>query len=115
MARRVCIRDVGVPMVPAPSPSPSVFPESITGRTTGPGTGLESGEAEPGPQNADMQACLHASLLTQLCSNFPIPCAAACQAFLSMECSRQEYWSGLPFPVPQNEDIQPETEKGSVK
>ena len=24
---------------------------------------------------------------------------AACQALLSMECSRQEYWSGLPFPA----------------
>ena len=25
---------------------------------------------------------------------------AACQALLSMEFSRQEYWSGLPFPTP---------------
>ena len=23
-----------------------------------------------------------------------------CQGLLSMECSRQEYWSGLPFPSP---------------
>ena len=30
------------------------------------------------------------------------PCrrAIACQAPLSMEFSRQEYWSGLPFPSP---------------
>ena len=29
---------------------------------------------------------------------FVIPWTAACQAPLSMEFSRQEYWSGLPFP-----------------
>ena len=28
------------------------------------------------------------------------PCTVACQAPLSMEFSRQEYWSGLPFPSP---------------
>ena len=34
------------------------------------------------------------------------------QAPLSMECSRQEYWSELPFPSP--EDLpDPETESGS--
>ena len=26
----------------------------------------------------------------------------ACQAPLSMEFSRQEYWSGLPFPIPRD-------------
>ena len=26
----------------------------------------------------------------------------ACQAPLSMELSREEYWSGLPFPLPEN-------------
>ena len=28
------------------------------------------------------------------------PKTVACQVPLSMECSRQEYWSGLPFPSP---------------
>ena len=28
--------------------------------------------------------------------------AVACQAPLSMGCSRQEYWSGLPFPPPRD-------------
>ena len=28
------------------------------------------------------------------------PWIIACQAFLSIECSRQEYWSRLPFPPP---------------
>ena len=30
------------------------------------------------------------------------PWTVACQAPLSMEFSRQEYWSGLPFPPPGN-------------
>ena len=31
-----------------------------------------------------------------------IPWTIACQAPLSMEFSKQEYWSGLPFPSPGN-------------
>ena len=31
---------------------------------------------------------------------FAAPWTVACQAPLSMEFSRQEYWSGLPFPIP---------------
>ena len=31
---------------------------------------------------------------------FAIPWIVACQAPLSMEFSRKEYWSGLPFPSP---------------
>ena len=34
---------------------------------------------------------------------FAIPWTTDCQAPLSMEFSRQEYWSGLPFPSPQYE------------
>ena len=33
-------------------------------------------------------------------SNSVIPCNVASQAPLSMQFSRQEYWSGLPFPSP---------------
>ena len=33
---------------------------------------------------------------------FATPWTAACQAPLSMEFSRQEYWSGLPFPSSGN-------------
>ena len=32
--------------------------------------------------------------------SFVIPWTVACQAPLSMGFSRQEYWSGLPFPSP---------------
>ena len=31
---------------------------------------------------------------------FATPCTVAYQALLSMEFSRQEYWSGMPFPSP---------------
>ena len=39
-------------------------------------------------------------LLTILCPTPVIPWTVACQAPLSMGFSRQEYWSGLPFPSP---------------
>ena len=35
------------------------------------------------------------------CVWFCDPWAVACQVPLSMELSRQEYWSGLPFPPPE--------------
>ena len=39
-------------------------------------------------------------LVTQLCLTLFDPMDCSCQAPLSMELSRQEYWSGLPFPPP---------------
>ena len=33
---------------------------------------------------------------------FATPWTIACQALLFMEFSRQEYWSGLPFPSPED-------------
>ena len=33
---------------------------------------------------------------------FATPWTVACQAPLSMEFSRQEYWSGLPIPSPED-------------
>ena len=38
--------------------------------------------------------------LAQLCETLATPLTVACQAPLSMGFSRQEYWSGLPFPSP---------------
>ena len=35
------------------------------------------------------------------CVRFCDPWTVACQVPLSMELSRQEYWSGLPFPPPE--------------
>ena len=39
-------------------------------------------------------------LVTQSCPTLCDPWSVACQAPLSMEFSRQEYWSGLPFSSP---------------
>ena len=39
-------------------------------------------------------------LVAKLCPTLEIPWTVACQAPLSMGFSRQEYWSGLPFPSP---------------
>ena len=36
-----------------------------------------------------------------LCVSFAILWTVACQAPLSMEFSKQDYWSGLPFPSPE--------------
>ena len=33
---------------------------------------------------------------------FATPWTVACQAPLPMEFSKQEYWSGLPFPTPED-------------
>ena len=45
-------------------------------------------------------------LVTKSCPTLETPWTVACQAPLSMEFSRQEYWSGLPFsfslPFPGN-------------
>ena len=40
------------------------------------------------------------SLVNKLCLTLETPWAVARQAPLTMEFSRQEYWSGLPFPSP---------------
>ena len=39
-------------------------------------------------------------LVSQSCLLFATPWTVACQAPLSMEFSRQEYWSEYPFPSP---------------
>ena len=39
-------------------------------------------------------------LVTKLCPTPVTPWTVACQASLSIGFSRQEYWSGLPFPYP---------------
>ena len=45
--------------------------------------------------------CVRAKSL-QLCRPFVSPWTVARQAPLSMEFSRQEYWSGLPFPTSED-------------
>ena len=43
---------------------------------------------------------LSKSVSCSVISDSETPWTVACQAPLSMEFSRQEYWSGLPFPTP---------------
>ena len=59
-------------------------------------TGNENTSRSYGLTEATLCTCLvviHVQLFTTLW-------IVACQAALSMEFSRQEYWSGLPFPSP---------------
>ena len=51
---------------------------------------------EPTDLNQD-PACVY---VCSVISDSATPWSAACQAPLSMEFSRQEYWSGLPFSPP---------------
>ena len=49
-------------------------------------------------------------LVAKLCPTLATPWTVACQAPLSMGFSRQDYWSGLPFPSPgdlPNPEIEP--------
>ena len=55
--------------------------------------------------------CFYASVSRSNCVQlFVTPWTVSCQAPLSMEFPRQEYWSGLPFPFPgdlPNPEIKP--------
>ena len=51
-------------------------------------------------QQAVTEEILSLSLVAKSCPTLAIPWTVACQAPLSMGFSRQEYWSGLPFPFP---------------
>ena len=51
-------------------------------------------------------------LVAQSCQPFAASWTVACQAPLSMEFFRQEYWSGLSFPCPGNL-LNPGIEPGS--
>ena len=44
--------------------------------------------------------CFYVQLHPTFCDPPPLPRTVACQALLSIGFSRQEYWSGLPFPSP---------------
>ena len=45
-------------------------------------------------------ACEGGGLITKLCLTLVSPWTVVCQAPMSMRFSKQEYWSGLPFPSP---------------
>ena len=40
--------------------------------------------------------------VAKLCLTFVTPGTVVCQAPLSIDFSRQEYWNGLPFPSPED-------------
>ena len=44
--------------------------------------------------------CLKSQSLSVVSNSLRPPWTVTCQAPLSMEFSRQEYWSGFPFPSP---------------
>ena len=54
------------------------------------------------------------SEVAQSCLTVCNPTAIACQAPLSMEFSRQEYWSGLPFPYAKENTVMMNIERSST-
>ena len=52
------------------------------------------------PLEVFIPACGNGGLVAKSCLILGTPCTGVCQAPLSIEFSRQEYWSGLPFPSP---------------
>ena len=50
--------------------------------------------------NKNCCLCGGGGLVAKSCLTLVVPWTVACQAPLSMGFSRQEYWSGLPFPSP---------------
>ena len=44
--------------------------------------------------------CMYGGLVAKSCLTLATPWTVACQTPLSMGFSRQEYWSGFPFPSP---------------
>ena len=51
--------------------------------------------------SVSVYVCVCACTLSRV-QLFETPWTVACQPPLSMEYSRQEYWSGIPFPIPGN-------------
>ena len=54
------------------------------------------------PKEVISSTCGGGGLVTKLCPTLVTPWTVACQSPLSKGFSRQEYWSGLPFPFPGN-------------
>ena len=63
-----------------------------------------AGKISPEKMNSQdiMHKCCGCYLFAQLYDSFAISWTVACQAPLSMGFSRQEYWSRLPFPFPED-------------
>ena len=61
-----------------------------------------------------MLECMCVCSETKLCPTLCDPWTVACQPPLFMGFSRQEYWSGLPFPSPGIEPGSPELWEDSL-
>ena len=57
-------------------------------------------ETHPSPQKLKVEGNSVVNYAAKSLQSCPTLCIIDCQALLSMEFSRQEYWSGLPFPSP---------------
>ena len=85
------------PSHPSPlSQSPGLSSLYHTANSHGPP--VQSEVSQKGKTN--IVYCGGGSLVTKSCPTLATPWTVVRQAPLSMGCSRQKYWSGLPFPSP---------------
>ena len=74
----------------------------------GPGRRVGRGDSEwgaskrLGEEGVDASHVPALGLVTKSCPILPPPWIVACKAPLSMGFPRQEHWSGLPFPSPED-------------
>ena len=61
---------------------------------------LQTFTLQASPLSLPPSLFLGGGLVTKSCPTLATPWTVAHQAPLPMGCSRQEYWSGLPFPSP---------------
>ena len=91
---------------------PALWPQKAVGQRASGGAGLGGGGGRSPARGQGRAPVLAASEEASPCcvcvlgrlvvSDSMTPCAVACQAPLSMGFSRQESWSGLPFPSPRD-------------
>ena len=82
-----------------PFPSPGDIPNSGV-EPGAPAVQADSLPYEPPGKPLNSHGCGGGGLVANLCLTLATPWTVACQVLLSMGFSRQEYWSGLPFPSP---------------
>ena len=86
---------------PGDLPDPGIEPASLMSPALAGGFFTTESPGKPILYSKNkISPCISIGLVAKLCPTLATPCTVAQQTPLSMEFSRQEYWSGLPFPPP---------------
>ena len=95
---------------PGDLPDPGIEPASLMSPALAGGFFTTESPGKPILYSKNkISPCISIGLVAKLWPTLVTPCTVTQQAPLSMEFSKQEYWSGLPFPSP-GDLPHPETE-----